>query len=195
MPACIEPGTYDQGWKTYMAAEIKKHVKIPLIAVANIKEPDAAEAILQEGCCDLVGVARGHLADPAWCNKARAGKAEMISKCIGCLVCFDEIEHGRHVKCSVNPMTGREREFADMRYNGEGRTVVVVGGGPAGFTAAMVLRQRGFDHVTREEGVQSMIRKAAEFGGRIDYCSTTPAPALTDFSTRSPMKTGRRRLR
>jgi 2,4-dienoyl-CoA reductase-like NADH-dependent reductase (Old Yellow Enzyme family)/thioredoxin reductase len=147
VPACIEPGTYDQGWKKYMAAEIKKHVKIPLIAVANIKEPEIAEVILQEGCCDLVGVARGHLADPAWCSKARAGKAEMISKCIGCLVCFDEIEHGRHVKCSVNPTTGREREFAQLRLNGEGRTVAVVGGGPAGFTAAMVLRQRGFHPV------------------------------------------------
>lgn len=145
--ACIEPGTFEQGWKKYMAAEIRKHVKIPVIAVANIKEPDVAEAILEEGCCDLVGVARGHLADPAWCSKAKAGKAETIRKCIGCLVCFDEIEHGRHVKCSVNPTTGREREFAHPGHNGAGRTVVVVGAGPAGFTAAMVLQERGFHPV------------------------------------------------
>jgi 2,4-dienoyl-CoA reductase-like NADH-dependent reductase (Old Yellow Enzyme family)/thioredoxin reductase len=142
--ACIEPGTFEQGWKKYMAAEIKKHVKIPVIAVANIKEPDVAESILKEGCCDLVGVARGHLADPAWCSKAKAGREETISKCIGCLVCFDEIEHRRHVKCSVNPTTGREREFAHLRRNGAGRTVVVVGAGPAGFTAAMVLQERGY---------------------------------------------------
>ena len=145
--ACIEPGTFEQGWKKYMAAEIKKHVTIPVIAVANIKEPDVAEAILDEGCCDLVGVARGHLADPAWCAKARAGKEETISKCIGCLVCFDEIEHGRHVKCSVNPTTGREREFAHPKRNGAGRKVVVIGSGPAGVTAAMVLKERGFHPV------------------------------------------------
>ncbi len=145
--ACIEPGTFEQGWKKYMAAEIKKHVKIPIIAVANIKEPDVAEAILEECCCDLVGVARGHLADPAWCNKAKAGKAETICKCVGCLVCFGEIEHFRHVKCSVNPVTGREREFAHPERNGAGRTVAVVGGGPAGFTAAMVLQERGFHPV------------------------------------------------
>jgi 2,4-dienoyl-CoA reductase-like NADH-dependent reductase (Old Yellow Enzyme family) len=144
---CIEPGTFEQGWKKYMAAEVKKHVKLPVIAVANIKEPDVAEAILEEGCCDLVGVARGHLADPAWCNKAKAGKAETISKCIGCLVCFDEIEHGRHVKCSVNPTTGREREFAHPNRNGAGRVVAVIGGGPAGFTVAMVLKERGFHPV------------------------------------------------
>ncbi len=145
--ACIEPGTFEQGWKKYMAAEIRKHVKIPVIAVANIKEPDVAEALLEEGCCDLVGVARGHLADAAWCSKARAGRQETVSKCIGCLVCFDEIEHGRHVKCSVSPTTGREREFARPERNGAGRTVVIVGGGPAGFTAAMVLQERGFHPV------------------------------------------------
>ena len=142
--ACIEPGTFEQGWKKYMAAEIKKHVRIPIIAVANIKEPAVAEAILAEGCCDLVGVARGHLADPEWCKKAKAGKTETIRKCIGCLVCFDEIMHERRVKCSVNPTTGREREFANPAHDGEGRTVAVVGGGPAGVTAAMVLRERGF---------------------------------------------------
>ena len=142
--ACIEPGTWEQGWKKYMAREVKKHVHLPVIAVANVKEPDVAESILDEGCCDLIGIARGHLADPAWCNKARAGRADTISKCIGCLVCFDEIEHGRHVKCSVSPTTGREREFAHPKQDGEGRTVVVVGAGPAGFTAAMALKERGF---------------------------------------------------
>lgn len=142
--ACIEPGTIRQGWKKYMAAEVRKHVRIPVIAVANIKEPEVAESILAEGCCDLVGVARGHLADPAWCSKARAGKPETIRKCIGCLVCFDEIEHARHVKCAVNPTTGREREFARPARDGAGRPVVVAGGGPAGVTAALVLQQRGF---------------------------------------------------
>lgn len=163
---CIEPGTYDQGWKKYMAAEIKKHVRLPIIAVANIKEPDVAEAILTEGCCDLVGVARGHLADPAWCNKAKAGKAETITKCIGCVVCLDEILHFRHVKCSVNPTTGREREFAEPRRNGAGRNVAVIGGGPAGFTAAMVLHERGFHPVIFE--------RAARLGGALNIADKAP---------------------
>lgn len=145
--ACIEPGTYEQGWKKFMAAAIKQHVRIPVIAVANIKEPEVAEAILREGCCDLVGVARGHLADAAWCNKARGGRAEMIRKCIGCLVCLNEIFHHRHVKCSVNPTTGREREFARPERNGAGRIIAVIGGGPAGLTAALVLKERGFHPV------------------------------------------------
>ena len=44
-------------------------------------------------------------------------------------------------------VTGREREFAHLKHDGAGRTVAVVGGGPAGFTAAMVLQERGFHAV------------------------------------------------
>ncbi|MFB3765138.1 MAG: FAD-dependent oxidoreductase [Methanotrichaceae archaeon] len=142
--ACIEPGTYEQGWKRYMAAEVKKHVSIPVIAVCNIKEPEVAEEMIEDGCCDFVGVARGHLADSEWCNKARAGKAETIRKCIGCLTCFQEIESQRHIKCAVNPKLGREREFENPKYNGEGRRVAIIGGGPAGIEAALLLDRRGF---------------------------------------------------
>jgi 2,4-dienoyl-CoA reductase-like NADH-dependent reductase (Old Yellow Enzyme family)/NADPH-dependent 2,4-dienoyl-CoA reductase/sulfur reductase-like enzyme len=151
---CIEPGTFKQGWKKYMAAAVKKAVKIPVIAVCNIKEPSVAEQILEEGCCDFVGVARGHLADPQWCNKAFSGREAEIRKCIGCLACFGEIVKLKRVKCAVNPVTGREREYAHAVKNGDGRTVAVIGAGPAGIEAALTLKERGFSPVLFDDGAR-----------------------------------------
>ncbi len=151
---CIEPGTYSQGWKKYMAAEIRKAVRIPVIAVCNIKEPAIAEQLLEEGCCDFVGVSRGHLADPEWCNKAFSGREAEIRKCIGCLACFGEIVKLRRIKCAVNPVTGREREYAHPSHNGAGRTVAVIGAGPAGVEAALTLKERGFAPVLFDDGAR-----------------------------------------
>ena len=148
---CIEPGTYEEGWKSYMAEAVKKAVSIPVIAVCNIKEPRTAEGLLERGVCDFVGVGRGHLADPRWCRKAFSGREDEIRRCIGCLACFGEIVKCRRVKCAVNPLTGREREFARPVKNGAGRPVAVIGGGPAGIEAALTLKERGFAPVIFEE--------------------------------------------
>jgi len=148
---CIEPGTYSQGWKKYMAAAIKEVVKIPVIAVCNIKEPETGEQLLEEGVCDLIGIGRGLLADPQWCNKAFEGRRDEIRLCIGCLACFKEICKLHRVKCAVNPITGREREYMFPNKNGNGRTVAIVGGGPAGIEAALTLKERGFSPVIFEE--------------------------------------------
>jgi len=147
----IEPGSYPQGWKKHLATEIKKHVKIPVIAVNNIKDPETAEALLAEGTCDFVGIARGHLADPAFVRKAATGRSKEIRKCIGCLNCFAELNQGRHIKCSVNGALGRELEFGNLERNGQGKVAVVVGGGPAGMEASLVLDRKGYEVVLFEE--------------------------------------------
>lgn len=141
---CIEPGTYPQGWKKPMTQAIKQAVSIPVIGVSNVKEPDVAQRLLEEGVCDFVGVSRAHLADPQWCRKAFSGREDEIRKCIGCLACFGEIVKCHRAKCAVNPVTAREREYAHPVCDGAGRRVVVVGGGPAGIEAALVLKARGF---------------------------------------------------
>jgi len=151
---CIEPGTYEQGWKEYMAQLVKEVVRIPVIAVNNVKEPAIAEQLLTDGACDFVGVARAQLADPQWSNKARLGHEEEICPCIGCLACFAEIAKPRRIKCAVNPRCGREREYATLRADGGGRVVAIIGGGPAGMETALVLDERGFTPVIFEEQSQ-----------------------------------------
>lgn len=150
--ACIEPGTYAQGWKRNMVSAISDVVDVPVLAVCHIKQPDQAEKLLEEKVCDLVGVARGHLADAEWCNKAFEGRADEIRNCIGCLACFGEISALRRIKCAVNPVTGREREYAMSRRDGKQEKIAVIGGGPAGIEAALVLKERGFEPHIFDEG-------------------------------------------
>ncbi len=147
----IEPNSFAQGWKKHLASAIRKNVNVPVIAVNNIKTPDVAEQLLEEGVCDFVGVGRGQLADPEWSSKAKRGESEYIRKCIGCLYCFEELEGLRHTKCAVNPRTCRERYYDEFKKTGNGRTVVVVGGGPGGMEAARVLAEREFNVVLFEK--------------------------------------------
>lgn len=143
----IEPGSYPQGWKKHLAEAVRKNVKIPVIAVNNIKDPETAEQLLKSEVCDFIGIGRATLADPYWVKKAKDGKSDQIRKCIGCLNCFAELNQGRHIKCTVNATLGRELEFSDLNVNGKGNTVAVIGGGPAGMQAALVLDQRGYNTV------------------------------------------------
>lgn len=141
---CIEPGTFPQGNKKRLSSAIKAVVQIPVLGVSNIKDPVAAEALLAENAVDFVGVGRGHLADPDWVKKAFSGRQDEIRKCIGCLGCFSEIVKMHRIKCAVNPVTGREREYAHPERDGGGRVAAIVGGGPAGIEAALTLKDRGF---------------------------------------------------
>ena len=135
----IEPNYFAEGWKKHLAANIKKTVSVPVIAVCNIKHPAAAEQLLEEGFADFVGIARGQLADPEWGLKAQRGEDKLIRKCLGCMECFRILNDGLPLGCTLNPVLGREFEWGDEKLvkNGQGRTAAVIGGGPAGFEAAL----------------------------------------------------------
>ena len=123
-----------------------------MIAVCNVKHPAFAEQMLETGAVDFVGIARGHLADPEWGKKAKAGKDILIRKCLGCMECFRILNDGLPLGCTLNPVLGREFEYGDEKLvkNGACRTVAVVGGGPAGMEAALTLAKRGFNTVLFE---------------------------------------------
>ena len=77
----IEPSYFAEGWKRHLGANIKKAVSIPVIAVCNIKHPEFAEQLLEDGDFDYVGIARGHLADPYWVAKpetVRKNRSESV---------------------------------------------------------------------------------------------------------------------
>lgn len=161
----MDPMYYPQGWNTYTADEIKKHVKIPVITSHTLRDPDYCEKILAEGKTDMVGFSRQMVADPYWANKARMGKKEEIRKCISCLVgCWQEsLMIKRHMRCAINPAVGDER-FIHFGPAQKKFKVAVVGGGPAGLEAARVATLRGHS--------VTVFERSNEVGGAILYCCT-----------------------
>ncbi|MCD8249815.1 MAG: NAD(P)/FAD-dependent oxidoreductase [Lachnospiraceae bacterium] len=170
----IEPSCYQEGWKKHLAKNIKANVKIPVIAVNTVKHPAFAESLLEEGVSDFVGVARGQLADAEWGNKAKAGEDVLIRKCIGCMNCFRIANMGRPIECTVNPILGRELTHGEdkMVKDGAGRCVAVIGGGPAGMQAAVVLAKRGFTPVLFEKG--------SALGGSMNLADKPPHKELIE---------------
>lgn len=151
MPVVIEPYMYKEGWKSYLAHEIKTAVTIPVIAVGAIKRPQKAEEILSKNEADFIAVGRAHLCDSQWAEKSRLGNDDSIITCIGCMHCIDSIFSMRKIECAVNARTGRELEFPDFKRDGLERVVAVIGAGPAGMEAARVLKLRGFQPVVYEQ--------------------------------------------
>ncbi|MBR1565778.1 MAG: FAD-dependent oxidoreductase, partial [Oscillospiraceae bacterium] len=128
--------------------------------------PETAEELLEQGVCDFVGVGRGHIADPQWVRKAKAGKTDEIRKCLGCLYCFESLMTVAYPRCSVNPRMSREHILRTApEKNGDGRKVAVVGGGAAGMQASALLAQRGFD--------VTLFEKNPELGGCMKYAAGT----------------------
>lgn len=140
----VEPPSFDPGWRKHLAKAAKQVVDIPVCTVTVIREPAFAERLLEEGYTDFVGSARCHLADPDWALKAREGRDADITRCISCMRCYESIHDAGAVRCSVNPLAGYESQLEQLKKNGAGRKVAVIGGGPAGMEAAWVLGARDF---------------------------------------------------
>jgi 2,4-dienoyl-CoA reductase (NADPH2) len=140
-----------RGAFVYLAEEIKKVTRIPVVAAHRITDPILAEHILSQGKADLVGMARALIADPELPNKAKEGRVDEIRPCIACSRCLDEIlpvykykNWGEPVSifCTVNPRAGKEMEYV-IKPAAKAKRVFVVGGGPGGMEAARVAALRG----------------------------------------------------
>lgn len=169
----IESVMYQQGWRVYLAEELKKVVNIPVITVGVIREPQFAEAILAGGRADFVALGRGHIADPEWAKKAYEGREQEIRKCISCLNCIQSVNRHSHVQCSVNIRAGRELEFRDLRPITEKRNIAIIGGGPGGMEAARVLSLKGYN--------VTIFEKDDKLGGQLNLVNTPAAKEKMDW--------------
>lgn len=176
--ANCDPYSYEPGWKKHVARAFKQALSIPIIATNTIKDPAFAEQLLEEGVSDFVALGRSQFADPEFISKAYEGREAEIRQCIGCMVCRERlVGNGLSAVCAINPRMGREHLYPNYPNNGGGRTVAVVGGGPAGMEAAYVLAQRGY-RVT-------LFEKETALGGTLNLADKAPHKQLITRLTRT----------
>jgi 2,4-dienoyl-CoA reductase-like NADH-dependent reductase (Old Yellow Enzyme family) len=150
------PMEYEEGWEREYTRAIKEVTDKPVFLVGRFNTPGAAEAALADGDADAILLARQMFADPEWVNKASAGQDDDIRRCVAANYCWRSVTRGGRVQCVYNPEVGREAAWgaANRQSAAEPRTVLVIGGGPAGLEFSRVAAAAGHS-VTLLEGADS----------------------------------------
>ncbi len=142
---------------------IKELTTKPVVGVGRFTSPDTMLRMIRENVLDLIGAARPSIADPFLPKKIEEGRVDEIRECIGCNICVSGDFTMSPIRCTQNPSMGEEwrRGWHPERIRPRRTTakVLVVGAGPAGLEAAMMLGRRGYDVALAEA--------ATELGGRV----------------------------
>ncbi len=147
----------EHGCNVYLAAEIKKHVSVPVATIGALNDPAQMEEIIASGKADVVYMARALLADPELPRKVTENHSEEIVHCLRCFTCMAERAATATRRCTVNPLIGREMEGVEVYPAPVKKKVLVAGGGPGGLYAAYTAARRGH-HVI-------LCEKESEVGG------------------------------
>lgn len=135
----------DHGCNVYLAAEIKKHVSVPVATIGGLNDPEQMEEIIASGKADIVYMARALLADPFLPRKVEENREEDIVRCLRCYTCMAERATTSTRRCTVNPLIGREIEGNEVAPATIRKKVLIAGGGPGGLYAAYTAARRGHD--------------------------------------------------
>jgi len=170
-PNASAPVEYDQGFKVGLARKVKEVTNVPVIAVGRFTDPYYMDKVIERGDADFVAVGRQHLADPDFLKNAREGHPEDTCECLACNQgCIErEAIEQKSVRCAINPETGQELIYP-QKLADKSRTVWVVGGGPAGLTAASEAARLGHK--------VTLFEREKNLGGQIRYAQQAPHKAV-----------------
>jgi 2,4-dienoyl-CoA reductase-like NADH-dependent reductase (Old Yellow Enzyme family) len=158
----IPPMEYPEATFLDYAADIKKEVRVPVIAVGRLGDPALANDAVASGKADFVALGRTLIADPDWVVKLARG--EPARRCLACNTCVNEMRGGAALHCVVNSAAGRELRFA-AASGPSGERIAVIGAGPAGLTYAAL--------VAADNDV-TVFEREARAGGAFRYAGKAP---------------------
>ena len=158
----LPPMSFPDAMFLDFAAEVKKDVSVPVIAVGRLGDPAIARAAVEDGKADFIALGRTLIADPQWVEKV--GRDEPIRPCLACNTCINEMRGGARIGCVVNGAAGRETAFADAQPP-QGERIAVIGAGPAGLTYASLVAD-GNNVTVYEKGERA--------GGAFRYAGKAP---------------------
>lgn len=161
----LEPMSVDEGDRLPYARRIRRVTGRPVICAGVMRWPDKCERAVIDGDTDIVSMGRALLADPMWPIKAQRGQVDDIRPCTSCNWCIRELAQSRSVACAENPRCGKESEPEIERF-ASGLRAMVVGSGPGGMAAALLLDQAGY--------VVSLYEKRTQLGGNLITSAVPP---------------------
>ena len=154
------------GCHTLLAQAVKNEVAVPVIAVGKIGRPELAEKILTKELADLCAMGRPLICDPELPLKAKQGRSETIRYCLWCNQgCIGQIHLLKPVTCLQNPAAGRETQWR-LTPSVSPKRILVVGGGPAGLSAATALARIGHR--------ATLVEKSNDLGGQLRLACLAP---------------------
>ena len=139
----------------------KRGIRSVISPVGTFQDLDDIERFIAEGKCDTVSMARAFICDPHYGEKLIAGKGGDVVPCLRCNTCHS-------ARCRVNPRHGLAHVMDGMfpAQPKQLHRVAVIGGGPAGITAALTAAERGHTVVLYEA--------EPELGGQLNHVDYMP---------------------
>ncbi|MCZ4352632.1 FAD-dependent oxidoreductase [Roseovarius aestuarii] len=192
----VPPMFVDNAYLAPFAHAVKQVVDIPVLVAGRINQPQEAETILASGQADMCGMTRALICDPSMPAKARADTPDDIRACIGCnQACIGHFHKGVPISCIQYPESGRELTYGAPKPAPPPKTVMVVGGGPAGMKAAATAAAQGHTVHLHEAAAQlggqallaQMLPGRSEFGGIITNLSNEMTRSGVTVHLNSPI--------
>jgi dimethylamine/trimethylamine dehydrogenase len=157
-------------------AHVRKVTGKPVVSVGRFTSPETMLDQVKRGIVDLIGAARPSIADPFLPVKIAEGREDDIRECIGCNICYAHNSRGAAIRCTQNPTMGEEWRRGwhpeKIALASRREQVLVVGAGPAGLEAGLMLARRGHEVKIADAGQSP--------GGRLQW--ETKLPGLAEWA-------------